>query len=129
MRYVDREIEAYWDRERINWKERALENLKRVSDQLWTHEFRSDDGRLFAVAMMHPDGFGPSRLLLREPLAQQFPDGYLVALPEMSCGVTVSVSASRDERLKIDDLVVKCFEGGTRPLVRGVHEPSLLLGV
>jgi ribosome modulation factor len=39
--------------------------------------------------MMHPDGWGPSRLLLREELEKAFPEGYRAAIPEMSCGLAV----------------------------------------
>ena len=127
MRYVDREVERQWDMHAIQWRDRALENLQRHSVRtVWTHEFRSDNGSLFAVAMMHQDGVGPSRLLLRESLERLFPEGYLVALPEMSCGIVLSAQATLAERAKIEELVNGCFTDGTRPLVAGLHVPSKL---
>jgi hypothetical protein len=99
--------------------------LRGQSGAAWTHEFKGEDGKLFAVAMMHPDGLGPSRLLLEDALDKQFADGYLVALPEMSCAFALSKAASAPQRTKIDEVVERCFHG-TRPLVRGLHDPSLL---
>jgi hypothetical protein len=127
MRYVDRDVQAYWERQHIAWRDRALQNLRhRSGPQPWTHEFRQDGGALFAVGMMHGDGTGPSRLLLREALKQAFPAGYSVALPEMSCALAVSVTSSDAERARIDAIVEQCFAGGARPLVPGVHDPALL---
>ena len=125
MRYVDRRVDAHWAGQGIPWRDRAVENIRRQSNQgVWTHEFRGEDGALFAVAMMHSDGLGPSRLLLRESLERLFPEGYVVALPEMSCGVALSAQAADADRSKIVDLVTTCFRDGTRPLVPGIHEPS-----
>jgi hypothetical protein len=127
MRYVDHEAERYWDSCQIPWRTSAIENVQRRSvREVWTHEFRRENGSPFAVAMMHADGVGPSRLLLYESLESLFPEGYLVALPEMSCGLVLSAVATRKERHKIEDLVRNCFRDGTRPLVEGLHEARVL---
>jgi len=129
MRYVDHRVQRHWDAEGIPWRERAVANVERQSvPNVWTHEFRREDGSLFAVAMMHPDGVGPSRLLLRESLEREFPDGYLVALPEMSCGLVLSTPAMGPERAEIMGIVASCFRDGTRPLVPGMHDASGLHG-
>jgi hypothetical protein len=125
MRYVSHRVEAHWVGKRIPWRDIAVHNIQRHSiEGVWTHEFRGEDGALFAVAMMHPDGLGPSRLLLRESLERLFPEGYVVALPEMSCGLVLSTRAADAERSKILGIVTDCFENGTRPLVPGLHEAS-----
>jgi hypothetical protein len=125
MRYVDHEVQRHWEAKGVRWRDRAVENVLRQSaQQVWTHEFRREDGSLFAVAMMHSDGLGPSRLLLRKPLGRLFPDGYLVALPEMSCGLVLSTRVTPTERDKVERIVEGCFNDGTRPLVRGIHEAS-----
>jgi hypothetical protein len=127
MRYVDRRVEAYWVGKGIPWRERAVENVQRQSiSGVWTHEFRGEGGALFAVAMMHEDGVGPSRLLLRESLERLFPEGYVVALPEMSCAMVLSAQAEEANRANILNLVTTCFKDGTRPLVPGIHEASRL---
>jgi hypothetical protein len=125
MRYVDHRVETHWDGEGIPWREKAIENVRRRSvDSVWTHEFRREDRSIFAVAMMHSDGFGPSRLVLREALEPLFPEGYLVALPEMSCGLVLSARATDEESAKIVGLATSCFQAGTRPLVSGMYEAS-----
>jgi hypothetical protein len=80
----------------------------------------------YALVFMHPDGYGPSRFLLPDPIRRIFPEGYLVALPEMSCGIALSANALPEERAKIEDLVDQCHVEGTRPLIPGLHEPSSL---
>ena len=128
MIYIDHLVQKHWEGEGIPWRERAVENVQRQSlPNIWTHEFPREDGSLFAVVMMHPDGVGPSRLLLRESLERLFPEGYLVALPEMSCGVAVSKTATGAELAKMKGVVDNCFQNGTRPLVPGMHEASALV--
>ena len=125
MRYVDRTMAAHWEAENIDWQARAWQNLRATStDPLFTHEFRNKDGRRYAVSMMHADANGPARAMLREALGAEFPEGYLVGLPEMSCGVVLSKSATPEEYDQIAGMVTRCFSEGTRPLVDGLHEPS-----
>jgi len=127
MRYVDRGIQQYWESQGIRWRERALMNMQMWSgEKLWTHEILGDNGRISSVAMMHSDGIGPSRLLFRDKLEALFPEGYLIALPEMSCGLALSATASATERRNFEEMVQRCFTKGTRPLVPGIHNPSLL---
>ena len=127
MLYVNHTAASEWDSRAIAWRDRAIENIQRRSvPDIMTHAFRGDDGSLFAVAMMPPDGVGPSRLLLRESLERLFPRGYLVALPDMSCGIVLSTQATAAERAKIEGVVHRCYAGATRPLVEGFHEPSML---
>jgi hypothetical protein len=55
----------------VDWKRCAFDNLQAASTQLFTHEFgRKTGSGVFLGAMMHPDTWGPSRLLLRESLAE-----------------------------------------------------------
>lgn len=122
MRYVDRRMEAHWDSQNIDWRTRALENLRRTPlEHPWTHEFRRDDRRLFAVAMMHPDGIGPARLLLHGHLEAAFPEGYLVAVPERSCGFALSVRATDAEKAKLQDIAAACHRDGTAPVLDGFY--------
>jgi hypothetical protein len=122
MRYVDRDIQSYWESRGIKWRASAMENLRRTSDdRLWTHEFRSNSGKLFAVAMMHEDGIGPSRLLLHQSLEALFTEGYVVAVPERSCGLVLSTRATEAEQAKIHGVAATCYQNGTAPLLEGFH--------
>ena len=75
---------------------------------------------------MHPDGWGPSRLLLGELLEQTFPEGYRVAIPEMSCGLAFSKNLNREEEGAVKNIIAECFRG-TRPLAPDIFEASEIL--
>jgi hypothetical protein len=128
MRYLDQSMRAHWDAADVDWKTAALANLQDASkERLFTHGFGRKNGGLFAVVMMHPDGWGPSRLLLRDALQQVFPQGYRVSVPEMSCGVAMSRELEEKEEATITGLIAKCFGEGTRPLAPGIFEPDEVL--
>ncbi len=76
---------------------------------------------------MHSDGWGPSRLLLREDLEKAFPEGYQVAIPEMSCGLVISMCLTQDEEAVVNDIIAKCFQQGTPPLAPGLFAADEVL--
>ena len=128
MRYVDFEMQEHWDALGIDWKALALRNLAEHSgDRPGTHALRRDDGEVYGVVFMHPDGLGPSRLLLRDQLSAFFSGGYQVALPEMSCALAFSVGLEKKELATVQDLVDNCYQNGTRPLAPGIYAPEDLL--
>jgi len=125
MRYVDRALEEHWNARGLDWRSQALHNLDaQTGHNLATHEFSRPDGSIYAIAMMHEDGIGPSRLLLKKRLQQLFREGYEVALPEMSCAFAISSSADKSEADKLRGLVERCYESGTRPLAPGIYAPD-----
>jgi len=122
MLYVNHDTATYWEDCGIDWKARAMDNLNARSDrQFCTSVFPREDGTPFALVFMHDDGYGPSRLLLLDELRRHFPEGYEIALPEMSCGIALSLDATSRERAKIAGVVKQCFTAGTRPLIPGIH--------
>lgn len=127
MVYVNRDLVAHWESRGLEWRDAALANLRRLSaGRLCTHEFRDASGSLYAVACMHEDGVGPARLLLEDELDRLFPAGYLVAVPERSCGLALSARATSDEQAKLQDLAKTCYERGTAPLIEGFHPAAAL---
>jgi hypothetical protein len=127
-RYLDRTVSAYWEESGVDWQSAALANLRNASvERLYTHRMIRTNGELFAVAMLHTDGWGASRLLLTDALQQLFPEGYRVAIPEMSCGLAISLNLEGTEQGTVQDIVAKCFGDGRRPLSRGVFEPQELV--
>ena len=82
MRYLDQPMCAHWESENVDWRAAALVNLRAATTDIFTHRLgRKDGSGIFAGAMMHPDGWGPSRLLLHEALKEASPEGYRVAVP------------------------------------------------
>jgi hypothetical protein len=117
MRYVDHELADYWESQNLDWRHVAGENLARMTgDPVATGQLLRDDGSVYALVMMHEDGCGPSRLLFDKYLFQMFPEGYRVAIPEMSVGLAISVNLSETQEKKIESIVSTCFERGTRPV-------------
>jgi hypothetical protein len=125
MVYLNEEIRAHWESLGLLWRKQALENLKKKTENVWTHEYKRDNGDLYAVAMMHEDGLGPSRLFADRILRDAFPDGYKIAVPEMSVGMAISNTIREDEMKKIAVVLQKCFQDGTRPLSGKIFEPIL----
>jgi hypothetical protein len=128
VRYLDRPVCTQWEEEKVDWRAAALANLRAATTDVFTHRLgrKGGDG-IFAGASMHPDGWGSSRLLLREALEEAFPEGYRVAIPEMSCGVAISLRLDHEEEALVKDIVAKCFKRGTRPLALGIFEAQEIL--
>jgi hypothetical protein len=125
MLYLSREMQEYWESQGLDWVHVARDNLIGLSEENeYTHEFRRDDGQLFAVALMQDDALGPSRLLLGDYFDRIFPQGYNVALPEMSCGLVIAKDLTMEERERIVRIIDDCYHNGTRPLISGVHEAT-----
>lgn len=74
MRYLDRLMCAHWEGQQVDWRTSAFANLQAATPKLFTHELgRKSGDRIFLGGMMHPDVWGPSRLLLRDALEKVFP--------------------------------------------------------
>lgn len=125
MLYVTPLRAGEWDRSHAGWRAEALEEMRRADrGQVWTHEKRTGSGALAWVGMMHEDGLGSSRLLLEPELQRTFPDGYLVALPDRSCGMAISrTNADLDE---VRAMVSRMHEGATTPMIPDLREPSAI---
>jgi hypothetical protein len=129
MRYLDQAMRTHWESQNIDWKAAAMDNLRKATgSRLFTHGLgrKTGDG-MFACAMMHPDGWGPSRLLLTDALEKTFPEGYRVAIPEMSCGFAMSLHLNEEEDAALKDMIGKCHRDGTRPLAPGIFEAREIL--
>lgn len=128
MRYVDFKMKRYWEERQLKWQDLALRNLaKRTNDCPGARELRRETGELLSIAFMFEDGLGPSRLLFREGLAQRFPAGYRVAMPEMSCGLAFAKDLHGKDLTMIDGVIDNCYRHGTRPFVPGSFDPEDLL--
>jgi hypothetical protein len=130
MRYVDPAMKEHWEAQGIDWKEAAMENLSRVT-QGWPGLGRLDrpDGELAAVSFMCEDGYGPSRLLFRTSISTWFPQGYRVAIPEMSCAFAYAKDLDGEPLATILGVIDQCYKQGTRPVVPGTFHPDDLLPV
>ena len=128
MLYVSQRTADLWESKGIAWREQSMENLVRLSENnLASHNFNRPDGTAFALVMMHDDGIGPSRLLLNGQLADIFPEGYRIAIPERSVGIVLRQGSTQEEQVKIEEVVSKCFNDGTAPVSPTLFDPDELV--
>jgi hypothetical protein len=128
IRYVLHDMQRAWEAQGIDWKARALANLREISPEpVGTGTLFRDDGETWLISLMHDDGLGPSRLLLTDQLERVFPKGYRVALPERSRGFAFASNLDLEDADTIDNLVQRCYWKGERPLSSGTFEPNDLL--
>jgi hypothetical protein len=131
MRYVDHEMKRHWEAQQLDWKTLAMNNLSRQTNENpgGVRERRSPANEPYSIAFMFEDGYGPSRLLLRESLALRFPAGYRVAMPEMSCGFAFAKDLPEEELAMVQGVIDHCYRNGTRRFVPGSYDPDDLLPV
>src|ERR1035437_490819 len=113
-----RELEA----SRIPFAQLALTNLwRRSGEQVWTH-IKEEAGETYFVALMHEDGLGPSRLLLRDGLHRAFPEGFSFCVPERTCAIVFSKQASPAALDSVRAVVSGFFRNGREPVSDGVFD-------
>ena len=116
--YVLHETQQEWEERGIDWKARALQNLRHLSpDPMSTGALFRDNGETWLISLMHPDGLGPSRLLLTDHLERLFPKGYRVALPERSRGFAFATDLDVEDEDTVNHLIHSSYWKGERPLV------------
>jgi hypothetical protein len=128
IRYVLHEMQRQWEAQGIDWKARALQNLREISPEpLCTGALFRDNGETCLISLMHSDGLGPSRLLLSDQLERVFPKGYRVALPERSRGFAFAADLELEDADTVESLIRSSYSKGERPLSPGIFEPNDLL--
>lgn len=128
IRYVLHDMQQAWEAKGLDWKARALENLRQLSPEpLGTGALFRDNGETWLISLMHEDGLGPSRLLLNDQLERVFPKGYRVAMPERSRGFAFAEELDVDDADTVDSLIRSSYSKGERPLSSCIFEPNDLL--
>jgi|HubBroStandDraft_6_1064221.scaffolds.fasta_scaffold131013_2 hypothetical protein len=128
IRYVLHHVQREWETEGIDWKTCALQNLReRSPEPMGTGTLFRDNGETWLVSLMHPDGLGPSRLLLTPELERVFPKGYRVALPERSRAFAFASDLDLEDADTINNLVQRNYSRGERPLSPEIFCPNHLL--
>jgi hypothetical protein len=125
VRYVWRETQREWEARQIDWRTRALQNLRASShDPLEGGVLFREGGEPWLVSMMYSDGLGPSRLLLRDALQRVFPKGYRVALPECSRGFAFSRDLDHVDADTIENLIQRSYSRSEQPLSAEILDPG-----
>jgi len=128
MVYVTRERAMAWDCAGVAWRTAAVSSMRNADrGAVYTHEKRTARGDLAWVAMMHEDGLGSSRLLCRAELADVFPEGYWIALPDRSCGIAISRSLRGEALDEVRAMVSSMHRNATVPMLPDLRDPDMLL--
>lgn len=128
IQYVVYDMQRQWEAQGIDWKARALGNLRELSaEPMGTGALFRDNGETWLISLMHADGLGPSRLLLTDQLQRLFPKGYRVALPERSRGFAFAADLDLVDADTVDNLIQRCYGKGERPFSSGIFDPIDLL--
>ncbi len=127
MRYLNTEESDAMAAAGIDFHAHALANLEAsCATAFHTHE-KVVDGVLEMAAFMNDDGLGTSRLLLGSRLRELFPEGFLIGVPERSCGVVVSARLGGAAMDGYVALVRRCHAEGNVPMLDGLHAPELFV--
>ena len=116
MVYLSFAAAAWLEARRIDWRRSAKASLHRdFANQPWTHEYKDESG-VQAVALLHADGLGPSRLLCAEELKRRLLGDFNWYVPERSCAFVISKSASSAIRDTVTAAVRGCQESADVPM-------------
>jgi hypothetical protein len=125
MVYVNWERAKGWEREGIDWRERAMANLRALSaESLLTHARYDDDDQLLWGAMLHEDGIGSSRLLLHDDILAELGGTYRIGLPDRSCAIVIPVSAGEPNMAETAVMIRQMYEGATVDMLPDLLDPE-----
>ena len=114
-----------WDVQGIDWKARALQNLRELSPPPFaTGALLRDDGDTWLISLQYPDGLAASRLLFDDEIARLFPAGYRVALPESNRAFAFARDLDREDIDTVQSLVRRSYSASARPLSPEIFAPE-----
>ncbi|SDE31747.1 hypothetical protein [Pedobacter soli] len=120
MIYLTQDEYQFLTETQSGWEQRAFENLRHLihdNEYFCTHFQQSAQSKKLAyIVFMNQDGIGSSRILLSDELEKLFPNGYLVAMPDRSCGFAIAKDASEHELNEVKQLIKNMFEEATTPM-------------
>jgi hypothetical protein len=125
--YVSRAMQAYWDGQAETWQQKADSNLRRIAEaEPYSHVCKRQDETVYMVVMLYGQNLGPSRLLVPDLLKDTFPEGYIVAIPEMTCAVAFTATPTSQEAMEIEDMIANMYARGSEPVSTGRYAPETL---
>ena len=128
IRYVLHDAQREWETQGVDWKMRALQNLRERSlEPLGSGALFRDSGETWLISLMHSDGLGPSRLLLTEELKRLFPKGYRVAMPERNRGFAFAMDLDHVDTDTVESLIRGSYSKAEQPLSLEIFLPNDLL--
>jgi hypothetical protein len=116
MIYLSFDAVAWLEAQHIDWRRSAKASLHQdFGNRPWTHEFKDESG-VQAVALLHADGLGPSRLLCTQELKRSLSGDFDWYVPERSCAFAISKNASSSIRDTVATAIRRCYESAEVPM-------------
>jgi hypothetical protein len=127
MLYLSASRASALDAAGVDWRGMSRSALVRDFERRpWSREFRNEQGDLEAVALMHEDGLGPSRLICCNRLLRTFSDGFSFFVPERGTALVLSARAGRDVRERIHGLAHDILSHAEVPMSEAPFDHALL---
>ena len=128
IRFVLHELQREWEAGDIDWRTRSIQNLRALtSEPLGAGALFRDNGEIWLISLMDPDGLGTSRLLLTAEVARVFPNGYRVALPERNRAFAFSRELDAEEAATVENLIQRSYATSEWRLSPKIFEPDDLV--
>ncbi len=125
MEYLTKKELKNLDDTYYDWQMQAFENLRLSinEDEIFftQHKMSSDGGRILFIVFLNADGIGCSRVLFNCELAEAFPNGYYIAIPDKSCGLIIAKDVTEKELDEIRQMVIKTHANAATPLSALLH--------
>lgn len=128
MSYLSNDDVAAFESMNTDWRRPAREALHTdFGKRLLTHKFQGEG--VEAVALLHDDGLGPSRLLCVEELRARLGDRFEWYVPERACAFVIAKRATPAMRKRITSAVAHCYESADVPMSRQAYPCEALEAV
>lgn len=125
LTYVSRPIQTLWDSHGLDWRRIADDNLRRIVEaEPYTHAMVREDGSPFAVAMTYGQNLAGARLLVPGLFTGLFPEGYRVAVPDMTCALAMAANLTREESTQIEAMLAELFAVAAEPVSQKHYAPE-----
>lgn len=120
MSFLTQKEYKHLDDTYYDWQMQAFENLRLSinEDEIFftQHKMSSDGKRIIFIVFLNADGIGCSRVLFSNELAETFPNGYYIAIPDRSCGLIIAKDVTLEELDEIKAMVKKTYASAATPL-------------
>ena len=127
MMYLSTQLASALEVRGIDWRRDSRSSLRQDFERApWTHQFGAEGEEIQAVALLHPDGLGPSRLLCYDGLLRRFPSGFTFFVPERSSALVLSKTASEKIRGSVQRAVQGCLKAAAVPMSANEFDCAVL---
>jgi len=128
MTYITKEVFAVLNHEHNNWQQRSFENLRNslTEEENFYSRYRESefDHSLSFLIFSNNDGIGSSRILFSHELEKAFPKGYMVGMPDRSCGLVISKAMNPADRNILEEIIDEYHGCSGTAMTKSIMPPN-----